>query len=174
MESPAQLPILAKYLGRLPREFRFAVEVRHFGFFDNGPAEQQLRDTLTALGMDWVLFDSRPLFSGPPKDAIERESQRRKPRTPYRKTVTAGMPILRLIGRNDVGSVAPWIEEWAETVAGWIQAGLQPFVFTHSPHDLHAPALARAFHDRLRQYVSDLPPLALPRTSGADDQRLLF
>ncbi len=42
-------------------------------------------------------------------------------------------------------------QEWVGNVAGWIESGLQPFVFTRSPHDGQAPACARAFHERPRQ-----------------------
>lgn len=154
-----QLGSLAKFLRRLPREFPYAVEVRHFDFFDNGACESRLVDLLTGFGVDWVAFDSRALFSKPPSDEYERESQTRKPRTPFRTTVTAGNPVLRLVGRNNVIESRMWIEEWVDVVAGWIRDGLNPYVFTHSPDDTLAPEFAREFHARLTDVLEGLPPL---------------
>ena len=165
---------LAKYLSGLPRSFRFAVEVRHFDYFDDAESEGRLTDLLTGLGMDWVLFDSRGLYSQPPSDEYERESQRRKPRTPFRTTVTSGHPVLRLVGRNDVMQVYEWLDRWAEIVADWIQAGLSPFVFTHSPDDSHAPEMAEVFHNRLRARLAMVPALQMPIFEKPEQQGRLF
>jgi uncharacterized protein YecE (DUF72 family) len=113
------------------------------------------------MHIDRVILDSRPLFSDPPGDDYERESQSRKPRCPVRKTVTGHRPLIRLVGRDDVRRVIPWLREWAPVVAGWIISGLKPYVFTHAPNVLHAPTLARMFHEELgkhTQRVSALPP----------------
>lgn len=178
--SAAQLPQLAVYLRQLPEEFPFAVEVRHADFYSLGPHEQELDELLRRLQIDRVIFDSRPLFSAPAGDEHEAEAQRRKPNCPARQTVTGQHPLLRFVGRNDVESARPWIDEWAPVVAQWIRDGLTPYVFTHTPHDKHAPDLARTFHSTLNQFLPDLPPLpvwpgehpgtSIPRTR----QRELF
>ena len=67
-----------------------------------------------------------------------QRTQQRKPRVPVRRTVTGRHPMLRLIGRNDLAAMQPWLDEWAATVGGWIGMGLEPFVFTHTPDDIHA------------------------------------
>ena len=139
----------------LPIQFPYAVEVRHHDFFKE-PAEAALNNLLTELSIDRVIFDSRPLFSQPPTDEIEEVSQKRKPRSPIRKTVTGSRPILRLVGRNDLSVVQPWIDEWSETIAEWIDEGLKPFVFTHAPDDQFAPEFARMFHNSLSERVSQL------------------
>lgn len=158
--GPRQLDDLAEFLGELPRDFPYAVEVRHRDFFDKGENEQALNSLLTELHVDRVIMDSRPLFSDPPADEYERESQTRKPRCPARRIVTGRRPILRLVGRNDIERVIPWIREWAPVVAGWIISGLTPYVFTHAPNPLHAPTLARMFHDELRKHTQRVPELA--------------
>lgn len=152
---------LAAYLRGLPTEFPYAVEVRHADFFDHGPHEAALNHLLAELRIDRVIFDSRPLFSAPPVDDCERSSQARKPQLPVRRVVTSRSPVLRLIGRDDVRAVIPWIREWAPVVAGWIISGMTPYVFTHAPNDLYAPQLARLFHDELRRHthrVSEMEP----------------
>lgn len=176
-------PALEAYLRSLPGAFSYAVEARHGDWFLRGPVEQRLDGLLTELGMDRCLFDSRALFSAPPSDAAEEESQRRKPRSPFRRTVTAREPMVRLVGRNDMVATRPWIEEWAAIVSGWIGEGLRPIVFTHAPDDRFAPDLAIAFHERLRELRPELPPFgagakpeprAAPAAARKPVQRTLF
>lgn len=163
--SGAQLPVLAAYLRELPEEFPFAVEVRHDDFYDYSSDEQALDELLTRLQMDRVIFDSRPLFSQPPGDESEAEAQRRKPSFPLRQAVTGRRPMLRFVGRNDVQSVQPWIDEWAPVIAGWIRDGLTPYVFAHTPHDQHACDLASSLHSAIVKSLPELPPL--PKWPGA-------
>lgn len=69
--------------------------------------------------------------------------------------------MLRFVGRNDVAAAHPWIDEWAPKVADWITRGLTPYVFLHTPHDQHAPELAKSFHEALTRHLSQLPALPL-------------
>lgn len=161
--SGGQLPALAAYLRELPEEFPFAVEVRHDDFFKRS-GQQTLDELLQRLQMDRALFDTRPLFSAPPNDEHEVEAQKRKPKSPLCHSVTGQRPMLRLVGRNDVAASQPWIEEWAPMVADWIKQGLTPYIFLHTPHDMHAPELARSFHQALSRHLPQLPEL--PRWMG--------
>jgi uncharacterized protein YecE (DUF72 family) len=169
---------LARFLNAWPADLPIAVEVRHADYFDGDVHEQRLNDLLQGRGIDRCLFDSRALFSAPPTDEAERESQRRKPRSPYRTTVTAGRPMVRFVGRNDVSQVTPWIAEWAGTLAGWMGQGLRPIIFTHSPDDACAPEFARKVWQAIREQVPDLEPL--PAWAGESErsqrktQRTLF
>lgn len=156
--SPKQFPALKTFLQQLPKEFCFAVEVRHLDWF-RPEIEPQLDGLLDELNMNRVIFDSRPLFSADPTDEYEVKSQGRKPKVPIRKQTTGQFPFLRLIGRNAVSLVDPWIDEWTDDVKAWIEAGLTPYVFTHSPNDEFAPEIARRFHKRLGEKLRGLPPL---------------
>ena len=175
---PREFDALQNFLQSLPTHLDWAVEVRHHDWYDRGQHEQQLDALLTELRMDKVIFDSRPLFSKPPSDSIETDSQRRKPQTPLRTTVTGRHPFLRLVGRNNLDEVQPWIAEWAPIIASWLKAGLSPFVFTHAPDDRYAPEFARRLHREIRQFVPEIAEL--PKWAGyseADDQfiqRTLF
>ena len=151
---------LERYLRQLPREFPYAVELRHTDFFGCGQTEQALNQLLAELHIDRVILDSRPLFSAPASDPYESKSQERKPRLPVRPVVTANSPVIRLIGRDEIRRVTPWIQEWSRTVAKWINSGMTPFIFTHTPDELYAPQLARQFHLELikhTDHVGDLP-----------------
>ena len=156
--DPGRIEILSEFLSALPLHFHYAVEVRNRSWFDAQP-EKELNRLLAAHRVDRVIFDSRPLFSAPPSDAAEQESQRRKPVVPVCLTVTGQFPMLRLIGRNDVALTRPWIKQWVPTVANWIDSGLTPMIYTHTPDDRQAPEFARLFHNALAQRVDSLQPI---------------
>lgn len=155
---------LEAYLDSLPSGLAYAVEVRHRDYFDEGSNEKRLMQILRAKNIDRVLLDSRPLFSAPATTEAERHSQSRKPRVPVRFEPTRDRPMVRFIGRDDLETLTPWIEEWARLVADWIRAGKKPIVFTHAPDDAFAPALGRKFHIALRKELPDLPKM--PTWSG--------
>ncbi len=157
--GPDRLDILEQFLSALPTDFPYAVEVRHPAFFAGGDDELALDTMLTRQGVDRVLFDSRAIFAGPPNDAYERESQRRKPRVPLRRTVTGKRPLVRFVGRNQIEHSRTELDEWAPIVADWIHQGLEPYFFTHAPCDTFAPAMARMFHEALTGVIPQLPPL---------------
>ncbi len=178
--SPEGFGVLERYLQSLPREFPWAVEVRHEGWYDaeavhasSQANEARLNEMLERLNVDKVLFDSRPLFQSPPDDSIETESQARKPKTPLRHTVTARRPMLRIVGRNRVEMTDRFFEEWAPIVARWIHEGRQPIVFTHAPDDAKAPELARRFLAILQPYLPE-SNLTLPKPKPPSSQLSFF
>ena len=162
------------YLQQLPKQFHYSVETRHVDYFDQGQVEREFTDLLTQLKIDRMLFDSRPLFSAPATDEWEQISQGRKPRSPVRQTVTAARPVLRLVGRNDVTLVRPWMEQWAKIVAGWLQQGLTPYIFTHAPDNQFAPFAAEQFHAILREQLPSLPALPEWPARQVQQQQELF
>ena len=147
--GPSRFAALREYLQNLPKEFRWAVEVRHFNWFDQAGNEARLNGLLTDLNIDRCLFDSRPLFQSAASDDIERISQSRKPKSPVRQTVTSDRPMLRIVGRNQVELTQKYVDQWATIVHGWIRDGLRPTIFTHAPDDRFAPSFARLFYDAL-------------------------
>jgi uncharacterized protein YecE (DUF72 family) len=159
---------LRSYLEALPADFPYAVEVRHRDYFDSAGTEAALDRLLTEFGIDRVLFDSRPLYSGPPVTETEMVSQTRKPRSPYRRTVTGRRPLVRIVGRDNLEASRPWLAEWSSIVAGWIRDGLEPYVFTHAPNDAFAPELAESFHELLREHLRQIPQL--PTWPGRAEQ----
>lgn len=176
--SARQFVALARFLYAWPDDLPISVEARHSDYFDEGECERRFDELLISHGMDRCLFDSRALFSAPPTDEAERESQRRKPRSPFRVTVTGSRPMVRFVGRNDLATVRPWIEEWATIVGGWIEQGLKPIVFAHAPDDVFAPEFARLINRAIREKVPRLPELPLwpgeVERSSRKTQRSLF
>lgn len=154
--SSRQRGRLERFIERLPKEFAWAVEVRHKDWFDESNCERGLDHLLEQHKIDRVLFDSTPLNSLPPDDAIEAESQRRKPRSPFRTTVTAKAPFVRLIGRNTFEQVATFWDNWSVRIANWIESGLNPAIFLHAPDDTFAPHLAWEMHRRVKAELKKL------------------
>ena len=142
---------LQSYLKALPEDFKYAVEPRHITWYDNGDNECQLDAMLQNLGIDKVIFDSRPLFASKSKDPDEIEARSQKPQTPVRKIALAAHPFLRLVGSNDLNANELWIKEWAPIINKWILENKQPYVFLHCPDEAHAPYFARRLHRQLRK-----------------------
>ncbi|MEM8736310.1 MAG: DUF72 domain-containing protein [Planctomycetota bacterium] len=147
--GPSLFRNLETYLNEWPKDLPLAVEVRHLGWFDEASNERRLDELLVDCGVDRVLFDSRPLYQAEPDDEIERVSQTRKPKSPLRHTVSGQRPMLRIVGRNRVDLVDPFIREWTPVIAEWIRDGLEPIIFTHAPDDRYAPEFARRMYQAL-------------------------
>lgn len=167
--SSKQFSTLASFLRQLPNEFPFAVELRNLDWYQ-APIESELDGLLEELFIDRVVFDSRPLFSSPPSDDDEEKARTRKPRMPVRKNATSQFPMLRLIGRNEITKVDPWIDEWTDQVKVWINEGRTPLVFAHAPDDTFAPALALRFHQELQNKIDQLG--SLPQWEPPPQQQL--
>ncbi len=171
--EPADLPALDAFLEAVPNSFEWAVEVRHPEFSAGGDFERPLNDLLAARGVDRVILDSRALFEMSPVAPEEIEAWERKPRLPVRPVATARQPLIRLIGNRDPeASHATWAR-WIPKLVEWLQAGLEPHVFTHTPDNVGAPPLARQFWSDVAQAFFEasgqrLRPLPEPVT--ADEQ----
>ena len=164
--GPADVDALAGFLGRLPREYRTCVEVRHPAFFTEEGAKRQFERILAVTSTEWVEFDTTVLFAGPPASAAEREARAKKPRLPRRSRALTSCPIVRYHGRDDpVATITGW-EYWLDVVTGWLREGRSPTVFVHTPDNAAAPGLARRFHDEVRARLPGLEPLPEPEPAG--------
>ena len=70
--GPDELSLLATFLHRLPKEYRYAVEVRHRAFFDHPRATSLLERVLDSVAAEWVPFDTTAFFRHPPTSEAER------------------------------------------------------------------------------------------------------
>ncbi|MEH0933627.1 DUF72 domain-containing protein [Micromonospora psammae] len=160
--GPADVGSLARFLGRLPRSHRYAVEVRHPAFFDDGPSARLLEAALATVTAEWVPFDTTAFFANPPTSDAEREAWTRKPRMPLRSAALTDWPIVRYLGRDDTARTIEGWRHWVDVVVGWLREGRSPTVFVHTPDNADAPVLARRFHDEVRARVPHLQPLPEP------------
>ena len=157
--APADTATLAAFLRGLPRSHRYAVEVRHPGFFaDPAPLEA----ALAAADAEWVPFDTTAFFRTPPTSDAERDAWTNKPRLPRRSHALTDRPIVRYLGRDAPAETAAGWQHWVDVAAGWLREGRSPTVFIHTPDNADAPPLARRFHDEVRARVPGLAPLPEP------------
>lgn len=158
--GPAQLDILRAFLRSLPAAFGYAVEIRHPDFYDQGPHEAALNELLRDRGVDRAHIDTRCLQAATALDDSTRAALARKPVLPLRTTTTAERPFLRFVAQNQAAAASAWLLPWAETIAAWLAAGLEPHVFIHTPDDREAPELARRLHAAVAARLPSLAPLA--------------
>ncbi|SNY55222.1 Uncharacterized conserved protein YecE, DUF72 family [Paractinoplanes atraurantiacus] len=157
--GPGDLEVLASFLGRMPQAYSYAVEVRHSGFFDD---PRGLESVLEKAGAEWVPFDTTVMFASPPTSDMERDAWMKKPRMPRRMRALTARPIVRYLGRDDTARTVEGWQPWVETVSEWLKEGRSPTFFVHTPDNVDAPALARRFHDEVRQRTTGLAALPEP------------
>lgn len=149
--GPHDVPELARFLLHLPAGIRYALEVRHFAFFQGGEAERSLNRLLMETGINRVSFDTRALFAHPETDAVTREALAQKPRLPLRVLATGSSPMIRFIAPLALEQGYTWLEPWVGQVLKWVDEGKTPFMFMHTPDNALAPELARWFAAKLAQ-----------------------
>jgi uncharacterized protein YecE (DUF72 family) len=164
--SPADLDALAGFLRRVPRGYRYCVEVRHRAFFADPRWEQQLERALDNVGAEWVTFDTTVLFDSAPASDAERQAWKSKPRLPRRARALTSYPIVRYIGPDDAARTATGWQPWVDTVTDWLREGRSPTVSIHTPDNVDALELARRFHDDVRARVPEIAPLPEPILAG--------
>ncbi|MGC4805011.1 DUF72 domain-containing protein [Micromonospora sp. DT233] len=160
--APTDVAALAGFLRRLPRDHRYAVEVRHPAFFTQPRAAALLEQALRAADAEWIPFDTTAFFRSLPTSDAEREAWSKKPRLPLRSDALTARPIVRYLGRDDPAQTAQGWQHWVDTAAGWLREGRSPTVFVHTPDNADAPVLARRFHDDVRARVPELAALPDP------------
>jgi uncharacterized protein YecE (DUF72 family) len=164
--GPGDLGTLTRFMRRLPREYRYCVEVRHPEFFADPREEQRFERALHGSGAEWVTFDTTVLFATPPASDAEREAWRKKPRLPRRARALTSHPVVRYIGRDDTARTVEGWQPWLDTVADWLREGRSPTVFIHTPDNVDALELARRFHDDVRARSPEIGPLPEPVPAG--------
>lgn len=167
--GPESLDVLDQFLRSCPGDFRWAVEVRHRGFYDDETA-RRLNDLLFERGADRIILDSRAVFAGPRETPAEHEAFENKPRLPVRAVATNDRPIVRFIGQTEAESNPVFWKPWVDTVVRWIGDGRRPIVFIHTPDNVVAPALCRQFHAEVAALVPGLE--ALPDAPLVEEPRL--
>lgn len=160
--SPTDLGTLAAFLHQAPRDYRYAVEVRHPAFFDDARAAGRLEQVLARANAEWIPFDTVTLFARRPTSYAERDAWMKKPRVVRRTRALTARPIVRYIGRD---SVPETVEGWrylVDLVTTWLTEGRSPTIFLHTPDNAEALNLARRFHADVRALVPGLEPLPEP------------
>ncbi|MEE2644828.1 MAG: DUF72 domain-containing protein [Myxococcota bacterium] len=163
--SPRSLPALERFLAGLregPRpELRFAVEARHWDFFDPARGGEALHLLLSRYEGERVIMDTRPLQSAEsPYDAATREALERKPKRPVWPFALGAHPTVRFVSHPRVEANQRWLSQWAEQVVRWVREGRRPYFFVHHPGEDLAPEIAAYFYSMIQEQLglNSLPP----------------
>ena len=82
--GPERLDVLDHFLETLPGEYRYAVELRHPGFFAP-EASDRVHELLFARGCERVVMDTRGLRAGDPEHPEVRAARHAKPQNNIRQ-----------------------------------------------------------------------------------------
>jgi len=108
--------LLENFLKTLPREFDYAVEVRHLDYFGGRPHEHHLHQLLNEYQIERMVFDTRALYAKPASDASEERAQNKKPQMPFCQAAIGKTPMVRLVGRNNMEENSLWITDWVPKI----------------------------------------------------------
>ncbi|HJW90455.1 MAG TPA: DUF72 domain-containing protein [Anaerolineales bacterium] len=177
---PAWIEDLKAFLEGWPFWAQLAVEVRHTGWFA-AAHHQTLNALLANLNMARVVIDTRPIRDLSGEQILEGsvyqrllEARQRKPDLPILPERTADFAFLRYIGHPQLEQNEPFLEEWAEYLARWLDEGAQAYVFCHCPDERLDPILCRALHRRVAARTP-VPPLPWDELeAGTARQERLF
>lgn len=97
------------------------------------------------------------------------QARERKPNLPLQIAVTTDFVFVRYIGHPRMEVNEPFLEQWAQQLAQWLQQGLTLYVFCHCPFEEHSPDICFELYRRVEALV---PLPALPSQSGQNDESL--
>lgn len=124
--GPRDLVVLEKFLESFPKSVSLAIEVRHPLFFKAGEPADAFFDLLNAHGCPAVITDV----------AGRRDVCHLR--------LTAAQTLIRFVGNGLHPSDYTRVQDWANRLNGWFDAGLhEAYFFTHEPDNILAPELAQ-------------------------------
>jgi uncharacterized protein YecE (DUF72 family) len=160
--GPESLTVLGRFAARLSVAHTWVVELRHRAFFDGGPAHRGVDALLGEAGVGRVVLDTRPLYASAPQTDAALDERRTKPSLPVLTDLMGVMPVVRVIGSDDLDGTADGLRAWIPRLVEWIAEGRRPYLFVHQPENLESPALARLLHAEVAERIGDLAPLPTP------------
>ncbi len=171
-----RLSDLARFLEGLPRDLRYAVELRHEALAEEGMPARLVDDLLAEAEIGRVIMDTRPLRDGPSRHPDILAARHKKPDLPVREIPITDDPIVRIVFHPEAAVNDRWLDHWATVLAGWIRAGREPHVFVHSPSNVESPEIARTLHERIGalEGVGAMPDWPGERGESASGQLALL
>jgi len=155
--SPRHWDDLTQFLQAWPHEIApLGLEVRHIDWFKE-PHASKLNAMLTELGVGRVLLDTRPIYDCP--DDPKLHSERKKPRVPLERVLTADFSLIRYISHPDLRMNESYLQEWTTQVDEWLRQGKRLYFFVHCPVEERSPANARHFQQLLEAIGAPVPLL---------------
>lgn len=153
---------LERFLRDLPTEFDYAVEVRNLEFYQKDAVERQLNQLLQRLAINRVIFDTRSFFANDSlSDSATIDALKVKPQVPTHALNTGRFPFVRILLPMDVSLGMYVIKQWVSKVVSWLDEGLVPYLFFHTPDNASAPQLAKTFSQLLNQQRPEVKIISL-------------
>jgi uncharacterized protein YecE (DUF72 family) len=164
--GPGDLPMLDALFERLPRDYRYALELRHPAFFETpGLAEPLLQRS----GAGRVMFDSRPIYREDSQHPEVQAARHEKPDVPLLDTVYNALVYARVVLHPDPALNGPYIADWLVRCSRYLAQGYTVYFMMHCPNNQRCPAFAEQFHQALCDEVpglAPLPPWPVPQQAG--------
>lgn len=153
---------LERFLRDLPTEFDYAVEVRNLEFYQKDAVERQLNQLLQRLAINRVIFDTRSFFANDSlSDSATIDALKVKPQVPTHALNTGRFPFVRILLPMDISLGMYVIKQWVSKVVSWLDEGLVPYLFFHTPDNASAPQLAKTFSQLLNQQRPEVKIISL-------------
>lgn len=153
--SGERLGDLDSFLDCLPQGLNYGVEVRHPDFFAKLDQEKRLNQILLQHQVNRINFDTRALFAHPAEDPANLHAKQQKPQVPVHVLASGSTPLIRFITPMDWQWGCTYLDPWLNKAALWLEQGLSPYFFFHTPDNGEAPQLAAYFADQLQQQCPD-------------------
>lgn len=170
--GPDQAADLLNFLVALPREPNaIALEVRHPHWF-YPQVRAQLNADLAPLGVQRVILDTRSVYSSPGDP--QAASRNRKPQLPVFPDCTTNLSLVRFIAHPEPRYQEPFLTEWVQQVAAWLERDRTVYFFVHCPVEDHSPQIAQTFYHRLQAHTTLALPSCFAPPAPAVEQLSLF
>ena len=138
--NATNLPILEKYLTKLPKSVPFSVELRGTDWFNAATNAQ--KETPQYLNDFFTILEENKVST-----VITDVSGRRDV---LHQRLTTPTAIVRFIGNDLHPTDFTRLDEWVERLKTWFELGLHDvYFFTHEPDNLNAPRLAKYFQEKI-------------------------
>ena len=158
--APHMFEDLAEFVASWPHaSHRMALEVRHLGWWEDGPA-RRLHELCASYGIARVVLDTRPIY----EETFDWQatSERKKPHVPCQPIVTTDFTLVRYVGHPDPQKNERYLTEWADQLTDWMRDDEPPlhvFFFAHCPVEERSPGYARTLQAMLEERGAPVPPL---------------
>jgi uncharacterized protein YecE (DUF72 family) len=140
--SPQRKQELFDYLGSLPHDLQFFLEVRHPGWFENDKERKGLFNTLHSLNIGAVITDT----------AGRRDCAHMH--------LTVPKTFIRFVGNSLHPTDFPRCDKWVKRIKGWLDNGLSElYFFMHMHEEATSPELTVYLVEKLNKECGlDLKP----------------
>ncbi|MCU0469090.1 MAG: DUF72 domain-containing protein [Arcicella sp.] len=145
--TPRQAWILEKFLKKLPKHLKIAVEFRHEDWFKDDKVWQETLAMLNGFGHATVITD----VAGR-RDVVHQ-------------SLSVSKAVIRWVG-NEHPSDYQRIDEWVQRIKTWLEAGLEElWLFVHICENTIAPEMATYWIQQLNKHcnLDIIEPKFLPK-----------